>query len=52
MFVLVGDGSWDEGTMLIPINGTASGYEFGWSVALSGDRDLIGAIGSDEEGKG
>ena len=38
--------------MLIPINGTASGYEFGWSVALSGDRDLIGAIGSDEEVKG
>ena len=30
--------------MLIPINGTASGYEFGWSVALSGDRDLIGAM--------
>ena len=52
VLVFAGDVSWDEGTMLIPINGTASGYEFGWSVALSGDRDLIGAIGSDEEGKG
>ena len=44
IFVLAGDGSWDDGTMLIPINGIASGDEFGRSVALSGDRALIGAI--------
>ena len=43
MFVLSGDGSWDEGTRLIPINGIASGDWFGRSVALSGDRELIGA---------
>ena len=49
-FVLAGDGSWDEGTRLIPINGIASADRFGWSVALSGDRALIGARYSDEIG--
>ena len=49
MFVLAGDGSWDEGTRLIPINGIASGW-IGWSVALSGDRALIGAPWGDEKG--
>ena len=48
MLVLAGYGLWDEGTMLIPINGTASGDEFGWSVDLYCDRALIGSIGSDE----
>ena len=43
---------WDEGTNLVPINGIASGDEFGQWVALSGDRVLIGDIGSDEKGKG
>ena len=43
IFVLAGDGSWDEGTRIIPINGIASGDWFGLSVALSGDRALIGA---------
>ena len=42
VLVLAGDGSWDEGTRIIPINGIASGDWFGWSVALSGDRSLIG----------
>ena len=37
-----GDGSWDEGKRIIPINGITSGDWFGWSVALSGDRALIG----------
>ena len=50
MFVLAGDRLWDEGTRLIPINGIASGDEFGKSVALSGDRALIGAPSSDEKG--
>ena len=39
---LAGDGSWEEGTRIIPINGISSGDWFGWSVALSGDRALIG----------
>ena len=50
MFVLSGDGSWDEGAGLIIRNGIASGDRFGWSVALSGDRALIGADESDEKG--
>ena len=50
IFVLAGDGSWDEGTRLIPINEISSGDWFGWSVALSGDRALIGARYSDEKG--
>ena len=43
VFVLAEDGSWDEGTRLIPRNGTFSGYEFGWLVSLSGDSALIGS---------
>ena len=50
VFVLAGDGLWDEGTRLIPINGIASGDEFGRSVALYGGRALIGAVRSDEKG--
>ena len=50
VFVLAGDGSWDEGTRLIPRNVTVSGDEFGRSVALSGDRALIGARWRDEKG--
>ena len=49
MFVLAGDGSWDEETELVPRNGITSGDWFGRSVALSDDRDLIGAFGSDEK---
>ena len=49
-FVLAGDGSWDEGTRLIPRNGIAPGDYFGYAVALSGDRALIGAHFSDESG--
>ena len=40
MFVLAGDGSWDEGTKLVPRNGIASGDQFGRSVVLSGDRHI------------
>ena len=36
----------------VPRNGIASEYEFEWSVALSGDRSLIGADESDEKGDG
>ena len=50
MIVLAGDGSWDEGTNLIPRNGISSGDWFGWSVDLYDDRDLIGAYLSDEKG--
>ena len=50
VFVLAGDGSWDEGTRLIPRNGIAPGDYFGYAVALSGDRALIGAHFSDESG--
>ena len=50
MFVLEGDGSWDEGTKLVPINRIASGDWFGRSVAISSDRVLIGDVGSDEKG--
>ena len=35
---------------LVPINGIASSDWFGFSVALSGDRALIGARYSDEKG--
>ena len=42
VLVFAGGGSWDEGTRIIPINGISSGDWFGWSVALSGDRALIG----------
>ena len=45
VFFLAEDGSWDEGTRLIPRNGTFSGYEFGQLVSLSGDSALIGARG-------
>ena len=38
VLVFAGDGSWDEGKRIIPINGITSGDWFGWSVALSGDR--------------
>ena len=51
MFVLAGDRSWDKGTKLVPRNGISSGDLFGRSVALSGDRSIIGAVGSDEKGK-
>ena len=50
MLVFAGDGSWYEGTRIIQINGIASGYWFGWSVALSGDRALIGTPYSGEKG--
>ena len=51
VFVLEGDGSWDEGTKIVPVNGIASGDWFGRSVSLYDDRSLIGAVGSDEKGK-
>ena len=41
-FVISGDGSWDEGIKLIPRNGTASEDFFEYTVALYGDRSLIG----------
>ena len=50
-FVLAGDGSWDEGMRLIPRNGIVSKELFGSAVALSGDRALIGAHGSEEKGR-
>ena len=50
MFFFAGNGLWDEGTRLIPINGIAPGDWFGRSVALSGDRYLIGSPYSDEKG--
>ena len=50
MFVLAGDGSWDERTRLISRNGTALADQFGNAVSLSGDRALIGARLSDEKG--
>ena len=36
--------------MLITRNGISTGDYFGWSVALSGYRSLIGASSSDEKG--
>ena len=50
VLVLAGDGSWDEGTRIIPINGISSEDWFGLSVALSDDRALVGAPCSDEKG--
>ena len=50
MFVLAGDRSWDKKTRIIPRNGIALEYDFGCSVALSGDRAIIGAYNSDENG--
>ena len=41
-FFLTGDVSWDKRTSLVPRNVISSEDEFGWSVALSGDRALIG----------
>ena len=52
VFVFEVYGSWDEGTEIVSINGIASGDEFGRWVALSGDRALIGDIGSDEKENG
>ena len=52
MFVLSGYILWDEGTKFIPRNGISSKYYFGYAVALSGDKDLIGSDGSYENGDG
>jgi hypothetical protein len=41
--------SWSETAKLTPADG-AGGDNFGWSVSLSGDRALIGAIGDDDNG--
>ena len=41
MFVLAGDGLWDEGTRLITRNGNSAGYYFRYPVALYGDKSLV-----------
>ena len=45
-FFHAGDGSWDEGKRLIPRNGISSRDGFGYSVSLSGERYIIGDVGS------
>ena len=52
VFVLAGDGSWYEGTEIIPINGFASIYYFGYELDLYGNRDLIEAYIRYEKGDG
>ena len=51
-FFLAGDVTWNEGTKFVPRNGIASRYYFGYAVALSSDRALVGSYHSDLKGGG
>lgn len=42
--------AWHESVKLVPTDGS-SGDQFGWSVALAGDRALVGAHRDDDDGE-
>jgi hypothetical protein len=43
--------SWSQTAYLIASDGV-SGHDFGWSLALDGDRAVLGALGDDDAGAG
>ncbi|MFC3192620.1 Ig-like domain-containing protein [Marinicella sediminis] len=49
VFQSLGGSSWLETGQLLADDGVASDY-FGWSVAISGNRTLVGAFGNDDDG--
>ena len=50
VFIIRYKGTWEEVHKITPANGEASDY-FGWSVAISGNTDVIGARFDNERGR-
>ena len=49
IFVRSDDGTWTQSTKLTA-DDAAVGDQFGWSVAISGDTTIVGAVSDDDEG--